>query len=152
MQRMTTYTIGFLCVFGCGKRVATEPSVSPVIEQPTIEEDTGVLDISSTIEPVESLSKQESVKKIPSTGLDPTVMQIKMGLGSDMVTSVNVTCDEFRTRKSIQNKAVTISNIPSNPSQCRLKFSPGGAVYILKNYEGYVLECTVINGNQATCK
>ena len=149
MYRMMMYIIGFVGIVACAKQVPTETSVSPVIEKPTIE-DTGEFDEPESIEPVPV--KSEPVKTIPSTGLNPTVMQIKMGLGSDMVTSVNVTCDEFRTRQSIQNKAVTITNIPANPSQCRLKFSPGGAVYILKNYEGHVLECTVINGNQATCK
>ncbi len=150
MQRMMMCIIGFVGIIACAKQVPTETSVSPVIEKPTIE-DTGEFDEPTSIdEPVPV--KSEPARTIPSTGLDPTVMQIKMGLGSDMVTSVNVTCDEFRTRKSIQNKTVTISNIPSKPSQCRLKFSPGGAVYILKNYEGYVVECTVMNGNQATCK
>lgn len=149
MYRMMMFIIGFVCIVACAKQVPTETSVSPVIEKPTIE-DTGEFDEPESIEPVPV--KSEPARTIPSTGLNPTVMQIKMGLGSDMVTSVNVTCDEFRTRQSIQNKAVTISNIPENPSQCRLKFSPGGAVYILKNYEGHVLECTVINGNQATCK
>ena len=151
MYRTITFIVGFVCLVACAKRVATETPANPVIEKPTME-DTGDLEMSPNEETAEEPLKSEPVKRIPSTGLDPTVMQIKMGLGSDMVTSVNVACDEFRTRQSIQNKAVTISNIPSNPSQCRLKFSPGGAVYILKNYEGYILECTVINGNQASCK
>ena len=149
MVRMMVLIIGFVCIVSCAKQVPTEIQATPVIEKPTIQ-DTGEFDEPISIEP--SPVKSEPARTIPSTGLNPTVMQIKMGLGSDMVTSVNVTCDEFRTRKPIQNKAVTISNIPANPSQCRLKFSPGGAVYILKNYKGHVLECTVINGNQATCK
>ena len=149
MVRMMVLIIGFVCIVSCAKQVPTEIQATPVIEKPTIE-DTGEFDEPTSIEP--SPVKSEPARITPTSGLDPTVMQIKMGLGSDMVTSVNVTCDDFRTRKSIQNKTVTITNIPSNPSQCRLKFSPGGAVYILKKYEGYVLECTVINGNQATCK
>ena len=92
MYRMMMFIIGFVGIVACAKQVPTETSVSPVIEKPTIE-DTGEFDEPESIEPVPV--KSEPVKTIPSTGLNPTVMQIKMGLGSDMVTSVNVTCDEF---------------------------------------------------------
>ena len=67
--------------------VPTEASAAPVIEKPTIE-DTGEFDEPASIEP--KPVKSEPVRTIPSSGLNPTVMQIKMGLGSDMVTSVNV--------------------------------------------------------------
>ena len=118
MYRMMMFIMGFGCIVACAKQVPTETSVYPVIEKPTIE-DTGEFDEPASIEP--EPVKSEPVRTIPSSGLNPTVMQIKMGLGSDMVTSVNVMCDDSHTIDS--NKAVTISNISANPSQCRLKFS-----------------------------
>ena len=149
MHRILPLTLGLFGLTACVKSVSPQTS-SP---QP-------IVDSVSADETVENPSETSS-PVVPSESIDPssfvdsdntTTMQLKVGFGSEQVLAVNIACGEFRVRRSIQNKEVVISNIPLNSPQCRLKFSPGGGVYILQTYEGGVLECVVSNGNEVTCK
>ena len=154
MYRILTLIIGLYCLSACVKRVPSSPAPSEAIETPPVEDDVQpeeTVDVEKDTEPPPS--KVQAVESRPSIGSGgKTTMHITVGLGSEHLLAVNVACGEFRVRRSIQNKEAVIPNIPLNSSQCKLKFSPGGAVYILQNYDGRALECTVINGNQASCK
>ena len=75
---------------------------------------------------------------------------LKMGNGSDRVTSINVTCGDFRKRASISNKTATISGVPLG-TQCKVKFAPSGAMYT-GNVGGTTKTCTVVNGQLQGCK
>ena len=154
MYRILTLPIGLCCLSACAKSVSPKPSSSPPIETPSPEDEvTPEETVHEATDTAPPPSKVQAVE--PRTAIDSggkTTMHIKVGIGSEHLLAVNVACGEFRVRRSIQNKEAVIPNVPLNSSQCKLKFSPGGAVYILQNYDGSILECTVINGNQASCK
>ena len=154
MYRILTLATGLYCLSACAKSVPPKPTSSPSIETPSTDEEVKreetVHEETNTAPPPSKVQAVEPRPSIDSGG--KTTMHIKVGLGSEHLLAVNVACGEFRVRRSIQNKEAVIPNIPLSSSQCKLKFSPGGAVYILQNYDGSVLECTVINGNQASCK
>jgi len=154
VYRILTLTIGLCSFSACAKSVPPRPTSSPSTEIPSaddeVQSEETVDEEMDTAPPPSKVQAVESRPSINSGG--KTTMHIKVGLGSEHLLAVNVACGEFRVRRSIQNKEAVIPNIPLSSSQCKLKFSPGGAVYILQNYGGEALECTVINGNQASCK
>ena len=92
-------------------------------------------------------TKQRVPKKAKATS---GTMTITMGDASDRVSSVNVKCGDFRTRSSITSKKASIASVPLG-KQCKLKFSPGGAIATV-DFAGGGISCTVVNGNQANCK
>ena len=92
-------------------------------------------------------TKQRVRKKAKAT---TATLNITMGTSSDRVSSVNVTCGDFRTRASIRNKKVSIASVPLG-KQCKLKFSPGGGMHITQVYTGAAMECNVTNGNEVRC-
>lgn len=148
---MMSFTIGCVCFTACAKNVSSKassqsPQVTPIEETATAEPQ---VPIESVVSPEYGAPLQPNT---PEDSENTTAMQIKIGDISEKVLAVNVSCGAFKVRRSIQNKEVTISNIPLYPQQCKLKFSPGGAVYIVQKYEGNVLECNVMNGNEASCK
>ena len=146
-------TIGFLGLLACAKNVPPQSSSAKLTTAPEVESDSTVNTSEEVIESVAPSSEEDSghtTEQIDSG--DSITMHITVGLGSEQLLAVNVSCGEFRVRRSIQNKEAVIPNVPLHADQCKLKFSPGGAVYILQNYQGAALECTVINGNQASCK
>lgn len=149
MHRILPLTLGLSGLTACVKSAPPETSFPQTIVDSVRAEET-VVNPSETSPPV---VPPESIDPISS--VDPektTTMRLQIGFGSEPVLAVNVACGEFRVRRSIQNKEVVIPNVPLNSPQCRMKFSPGGGVYILQDYKGGVVECTVSNGNEATCR
>ena len=145
-------TIGCFCLFACAKGVPPKDSVSQPTAQPQVEQDSTVTVPEEVVDSVEPSTDRDLVTATEEVSAgSTTTMHITVGLGSEQLLAVNVSCGEFRVRRSIQNKAAVIPNVPLHADQCKLKFSPGGGVYILQNYQGAALECTVINGNQASC-
>ena len=92
-------------------------------------------------------TKQRVRKKAKAT---TATLNITMGTSSDRVSSVNVTCGDFRKRASIRNKSVSIPNVPLG-KQCKFKFSPGGGMHIEQTYTGASMKCNVMNGNEVKC-
>lgn len=92
-------------------------------------------------------TKQRVRKKAKAT---TATLSLTMGTSSDRVSSVNVTCGDFRKRASIRNKKVSIPNVPLG-KQCKFKFSPGGGMHIEQTYTGAAMQCNVMNGNEAKC-
>ena len=77
-------------------------------------------------------------------------LNLSIGGSSDRVTSINVVCGDFRQRASIRGGKASVEKVPLS-TQCKLKFSPGGAIYT-GSVGGKTLICTVTNGNSVTCK
>ena len=149
MYLILPLVLGLFSLAACVKSVPPQtPSAQSVVAATNADNtlDTPPKTVDSVVLP----SSEQPTSPVESD--NTTTMQLKVGFGSEQVLAVNVACGEFRLRRSIQNKEVVISNIPPNSPQCRLKFSPGGGVYILQNYRGGVLECVVSNGNEVTCK
>ena len=92
-------------------------------------------------------TKQRVRKKAKAT---TATLNITMSPSSDRVSSVNVTCGDFRKRATIRNKKVAIDSVPLG-KQCKLKFSPGGGMHIAQVYTGAGMVCNVTNGNEVKC-
>ena len=92
-------------------------------------------------------TKQRIRKKPKAT---TATLNVSMTKTADRVSSVNVTCGDFRTRARITNKKASIANVPLG-KQCKLKFSPGGGMHIEQSYSGRALTCNVANGNEVQC-
>ena len=148
--------VGFVClaalavVFLLPKPEPETPAqVIKTIERETVyvEPDSPAVEIAELKPQKVTPTKQRVRKKAKAT---TATLNITMGTSSDRVSSVNLTCGDFRKRSSFRNKKVSIPNVPLG-KQCKLKFSPGGGMHIAQVYTGAAMECNVTNGNEVRC-
>ena len=148
--------VGFVClaalavVFLLPKPEPETPAqATKIIERETVyvEPDSPAIEIAELKPQKVTPTKQRVRKKAKAT---TATLNITMGTSSDRVSSVNLTCGDFRKRSSFRNKKVSIPNVPLG-KQCKLKFSPGGGMHIAQVYTGAAMECNVTNGNEVRC-